>query len=529
MTLEVTDNVGAKAEASAVITVSDPPPPVVSGTVGYTTLNAAGGIPLTYAWSIADPGSPQGPGSAAELAVPFVMQAGGSLHSVDLPFTRKSFAASSTTTRTISLAVDAGGFPGTVLESWTFVPGQTMSLVKLSSAKRPTLKAGIKYWLTAHINPTGTGIEGWPSNELGINGPMLYRRSTTEAFVGFTSVLPAFRVNLGGSVVVPVNQPPVARIAASPVSGVAPLAVTFSGSGSSDPDGNIAAYGWSLDDGSTSSGVTAKHTFADAGTYRVTLKVTDDDGAKAEASVVITVSDPPPPVVSATVGYTTLNAAGGIPLTYAWSIADPGSAQGASSAAELAAAFVMQAGGSLQSVDLPIARKSYAATSKTPRTISLAADAGDRPGTVLESWTFVPGQVMTMVKLSSVKHPAMKAGAKYWLTAHINPTGTGIESWPSNELGINGPLLYRRSLTQALTPFTSILPAFRVNVTARAVGPSAQDFPPDYPELPFYDEAGDEPILFDDSGEGFSPDSESPGPAPALEPLNVTGPGHTHD
>ena len=36
----------------------------------------------------------------------------------------------------------------------------------------------------------------------------------------------------------PVNQPPVARISATPTSGAAPLAVVFDGAGSSDPDGD---------------------------------------------------------------------------------------------------------------------------------------------------------------------------------------------------------------------------------------------------------------------------------------------------
>src|SRR5207249_5717388 len=46
-----------------------------------------------------------------------------------------------------------------------------------------------------------------------------------------------------------VNQPPVAVISANPTSGTAPLTVNFSGSGSSDPDGTIASYGWACDDG----------------------------------------------------------------------------------------------------------------------------------------------------------------------------------------------------------------------------------------------------------------------------------------
>ena len=93
------------------------------------------------------------------------------------------------------------------------------------------------------------------------------------------------------------NQPPVAALTAAPTSGAAPLAVTFDGSGSSDPDGTVAAYRWdwegdgAVDEVTSSSVVT--HTFA-AGAHRVRLSVVDDDGvASASVSVEVRASDPP--------------------------------------------------------------------------------------------------------------------------------------------------------------------------------------------------------------------------------------------
>lgn len=80
---------------------------------------------------------------------------------------------------------------------------------------------------------------------------------------------------------------PVAAVTASATTVKTGTAVTFSGTGSTDSDGTIQSYVWST--GETGSSMT--HTFATAGTYTVTLTVTDNDGLTSSASVVITVQD----------------------------------------------------------------------------------------------------------------------------------------------------------------------------------------------------------------------------------------------
>lgn len=57
------------------------------------------------------------------------------------------------------------------------------------------------------------------------------------------------------------------------------LSCTFNASASDDPDGLISSYDWSFGDGSAGSGETTEHTFAAAGTYDVTLAVTDNGDA----------------------------------------------------------------------------------------------------------------------------------------------------------------------------------------------------------------------------------------------------------
>lgn len=93
------------------------------------------------------------------------------------------------------------------------------------------------------------------------------------------------------------NLAPTAAVTASATSGVAPLTVSFSGAGSSDPDGSISSYQWAFSNGATASTMTASTVFTSAGTHAATLTVVDNDGATASKSVTITVDAPPPPTI----------------------------------------------------------------------------------------------------------------------------------------------------------------------------------------------------------------------------------------
>jgi len=65
--------------------------------------------------------------------------------------------------------------------------------------------------------------------------------------------------------------------------------ITFNATSSYDPDGTIASYFWNFSDGTNATGMIVTHSYADNGTYVVTLTVTDDDGATASANATKTI------------------------------------------------------------------------------------------------------------------------------------------------------------------------------------------------------------------------------------------------
>ncbi|MGH7645990.1 MAG: PKD domain-containing protein [Gemmatimonadales bacterium] len=93
----------------------------------------------------------------------------------------------------------------------------------------------------------------------------------------------------------PQNRAPVAVVTADPLSGDAPVAVSFDGRGSSDPDGDPLTYAWDFGDGARGTGATGSHPYERAGSYRSTLTVADGRGGSDTASVTLTVRTPPPP------------------------------------------------------------------------------------------------------------------------------------------------------------------------------------------------------------------------------------------
>ncbi len=94
------------------------------------------------------------------------------------------------------------------------------------------------------------------------------------------------------------HSPPVAELSANLMSGVAPLVVNFNAAGSYDPDGKIVKYEWDWEgDGIydyVSTAATVQHKYGKPGSFKPTVRVTDDAGATSVASAAITATNPLP-------------------------------------------------------------------------------------------------------------------------------------------------------------------------------------------------------------------------------------------
>lgn len=91
-----------------------------------------------------------------------------------------------------------------------------------------------------------------------------------------------------------VNTAPTALIKTNPLTGTPPLAVTFDGSSSTDPQNEPLTYLWEFSDGTTSTRALTSKTFSLAGTYPVRLTVRDPSGLTGTATANITVGNPSP-------------------------------------------------------------------------------------------------------------------------------------------------------------------------------------------------------------------------------------------
>jgi glucose/arabinose dehydrogenase len=118
------------------------------------------------------------------------------------------------------------------------------------------------------------------------------------------------------------NRAPTAVASANRTSGTAPLAVTFSSAGSSDPEGGALTYAWTFGDGTTSTAANPTTTYTANGTYNATLTVRDSGGLTGTAGVRITVGNTAP-VVTITTPHDGQPFSFGDTIPYTVTVSDP--------------------------------------------------------------------------------------------------------------------------------------------------------------------------------------------------------------
>lgn len=140
-------------------------------------------------------------------------------------------------------------------------------------------------------------------DQLTINGPANARVATPGFYLlfavdgsGVPSVAATVRVGAGSSA----GGAPLAAATAAPVSGPAPLTVTFDGAGSKDPDGDPLTFAWDFGDGQGSTQARPSHSYTTPGSHTAILTVRDDKGWSGRAQVTIAVGEPVKPLASTT-------------------------------------------------------------------------------------------------------------------------------------------------------------------------------------------------------------------------------------
>lgn len=97
---------------------------------------------------------------------------------------------------------------------------------------------------------------------------------------------------------VDINTAPIA-VAGGPYTGTEGSTVIFSGTGSSDPDGDPLRYTWRFGDSTpATTGLTTTHVYANDGVYVAALEVDDGRGGRAVATATVTIANLPPVAVA---------------------------------------------------------------------------------------------------------------------------------------------------------------------------------------------------------------------------------------
>ena len=223
------------------------------------------GQALTYAWNFGDNATGSGVSPSHTYAMP-------GTYTVTLTATDTSNLSNAATSKaTIAAApptANAGG-------PYTGVVGTAVNLLGTGSTD-PQGEA-LTYAWNFGDNSTGTGAN--PTHTYAAAGTYTVTLTVTD-----TSSLS----NTATSKATIAPAPPVAN-AGGPYPGIEGVALNFSGSGSTDPQGETLTYSWNFGDGNMGTGVAPTHTYAAVGMYTVKLTVTNTSSLSNTATAQVLV------------------------------------------------------------------------------------------------------------------------------------------------------------------------------------------------------------------------------------------------
>jgi len=296
VTLTVTDKDGAQGTDTATVQVhaaNQPPAAIISGPtsglVGETLSfdgngsSDSGGRIVSYAWDLGDGTTGGG------ITVTHRYSAAGS-YQVTLTVTDDGGLSDSATQ---NVQVDE---PVTNLPPIAIISGPTSGLVEETLSFSGSGSSDSDGRIVSYVWDFGDGSTGGEVNVThSYSAAGSYQVTLTVTDDGGLSDSSTQTVQVAEPVT---NLPPTA-VLSGPTSGLVEETLSFSGVDSADPDGRIVSYAWDFGDGTTtanpaSSGVEVTHSYSAAGSYQVTLTVTDDGGLSDSATQTIQVAEPSP-------------------------------------------------------------------------------------------------------------------------------------------------------------------------------------------------------------------------------------------
>ena len=184
--------------------------------------------------------------------------------------------------------------PGVSIVSAYYTTDNATATMSGTSMSSPHVAGAVALYLDANPNATPAQVTNALTSNASVDKIKLHSRSNR----GGTPNLLLYTAFIGGGGDPP-NQPPTASFTFN----CTELSCEFDGGGSWDPDGSITGYSWDFGDGNGGTGVTASNTYANDGTFVVSLTVTDDDGATGVVTQNVTVTSGGGGFVLSTNGY----------------------------------------------------------------------------------------------------------------------------------------------------------------------------------------------------------------------------------